>query len=394
MDYLLLFWYTPFAYTALTVIGRIAVWYRRRRLGRRKVDKVILQIPTIGNVEECNTIIETIRRYNLPVKLEAWVLIDQRHYRSDMRFNCDRLIIVPESFRTGCLYKSRSLEYARRLRIMENHGEYIVVQCDDDSTPSKEFMEEALTVDADIMIGTITPRAIGHLFPDYERPVACTMTCLSMTNIGIPVWGHGEGMVISARADRLISYEPPQGRHLISSEDLFYLHRTAYNSYAEDNYVIQVASREKLKIYASPKKVYITPPLSARDALRQRRRWMWGHIRLIRSRMLPLKSLITIALAEFSGISVYAGATTLAILAPLGLISVEGHSLLMAYISLALWLGFRGYSAGRVMGIRHGLRAALMSFPTVTANFIYHITGLLLGDPRRFEVIKKFVPKQ
>jgi hypothetical protein len=155
-----------------------------------------------------------------------------------------------------------------------------------------------------------------------------------------------------------------------------------------------MARRQKLKIYASPKKVYITPPLSARDALRQRRRWMWGHIRLIRNRMLPLKSLITIALAEFSGISVYAGATTLAILAPLGLISVEGHSLLMAYISLALWLGFRGYSVGRVMGIRHGLRAALMSFPTVTANFIYHVAGILKGDPRRFEVIKKFVPKQ
>ena len=37
---------------------------------------------------------------------------------------------------------------------------------------------------------------------------------------------------------------------------------------------------------------------------------------------------------------------------------------------------------------------ALTSFPTVTANFIYHVAGILKGDPRRFEVIKKFVPKQ
>jgi hypothetical protein len=391
---ILIFWYTPIAYTALTALGRLMYWWRRRRLGRRGlVSKIIFQIPTVGNVEECNTIVETVKSYNLPVPIEAWIVIDERHYRPDMRFNCDRLVIVPKDFRTSCMFKSRSLEYARRLRVAEGHSDYIVIQCDDDSTPSKEFMLEALEVDADVIIGTITPRPIGHLIVDYERPVACTMTCLPATNLGLPVWGHGEGMVISARADRLVSYEPPQGRPLISSEDLYYLHRVAHNSLAEDQYYVHEAKKWRLKVFASDKMVYITPPLSARDAIKQRRRWLWGHIRLIKNRMLPLKSLALVAFAEFSGLSVYAIATTLGILVPLGLMSLSWHEQVLAYLSLALWFGFRGYSIGRVMGWRHALRGALLSFPTVTANFLYHVVGLIQGDPRRFEVIKKYVPR-
>jgi len=391
---LLIFWYTPIAYTALTALGRLLYRWRRRSLGRRgPVSKIILQIPTIGNVEECNTIIETVKSYNLPVPVESWVIIDAKHYRPEMGFNCDRLVIVPESFKTSCMFKSRSLEYARRLRASEDHGDYIVVQADDDSTPSREFMLEALEVDADIIIGTITPRPIGHLVADYERPVACAMACLPSTNLGLPVWGHGEGMVISARADRLISYESPQGRPLISSEDLFYLHRAAHNSLAEDQYYVLEASKRRLKVFASDKRVYITPPLSVRDAVKQRRRWLWGHIRLIRNRMLPPRSLALVALAEFSGLSVYAVATTLGILVPLGLVSLSWHEQLLAYFSLALWFGFRGCSIGRVMGWKQGVRGALLSFVTVTLNFAYHVVGLLRGDPRKFEVIRKYVPK-
>ena len=394
MNPVLIFWYTPIAYTSFVVAGKILYRWRKKRLGGRgPVSKIIFQIPTVGNVEETNTIIETVKSYNLPVPVEAWIVIDEQHYKPEMRFNCDRLVIVPKDFRTSCMFKSRSLEYARRLRTSEDHGNYIVIQCDDDSTPSKEFMLEALEVDADVMIGTITPRCIGHLVADYERPVACTMTCLFATNVGHPVWGHGEGMVISSKADMLISYEPPKGKVLISSEDLFYLHRAACNSLAEDQYYVHEARKRRLKVFASDKRIYITPPLSVRDAIRQRRRWLWGHIRLIRNKMLPLGSLALVAFAEFSGLSIYAIATTLGILVPLGLVSLSWHEQLLAYLSLALWFGFRGYSIGRVLGWRQGVRGALLSFVTVSLNFAYHVIGLIKGDPKRFEVIKKYVPK-
>lgn len=39
------------------------------------------------------------------------------------------------------------------------------------------------------------------------------------------------------------------------------------------------------------------------------------------------------------------------------------------------------------------MRGALLSFVTVTLNFAYHVVGLIKGDPRRFEVIRKYVPR-
>jgi len=81
-------------------------------------------------------------------------------------------------------------------------------------------------------------------------------------------------------------------------------------------------------------------------------------------------------------------ATTLGVLAPLGVVHVPPQIAALGWVTLGLWFGFRGYCVGRVMGIKHGLRAALLSFPTVTANFLYHVIGLVKGDPKKFEVIK------
>jgi hypothetical protein len=413
--WLFLFWYTPIVYTAFTAAGQIAYRRNKKRLGRRPpVQRIIYQIPTIGNVEECNRILRKIRKYEWPAQLETWIIIDEGNYRPGMEFECDRLVVVPSSFKTSCMFKSRSLEYARRLRLrLVEEGKlepnYVVMQSDDDSLPSEEFVREALEVDADVVIGTITPRPIGHLFPDYERPVACNMTCLFATNIQRPVWGHGEGMCFSARADRLVSYEPDRpGARLISSEDLYALHksrdviltediyfiyRARRASLADDQEFIQKATRKGLKIFASKERVYITPPLTARDMVRQRRRWLWGHIRLISQGLLPKTNLAVIAFAETAGLVTYAAATTLGVLAPLGVIHVPPHFAALGWVTLGLWFGFRGFCVGRVMGLKHGLRAALLSFPTVTANFLYHVIGLLKGDPRRFEVIRKYVPE-
>jgi hypothetical protein len=414
-EWLLLFWYTPIVYTAFTAAGQIAYRRNKKRLGRRPpVQRIIYQIPTIGNFEECNRILRAVRKYEWPAPLETWIIIDEGNYRPGMGFECDRLVVVPSSFKTSCMFKSRSLEYARRLRLrLVEEGKlepnYVVMQSDDDSLPSEEFVREALEVDADVVIGTITPRPIGHLFPDYERPVACNMTCLFATNIQRPVWGHGEGMCFSARADRLVSYEPDRpGARLISSEDLYALHksrdviltediyfiyRARRASLADDQEFIQKATRKGLKIFASKERVYITPPLTARDMVRQRRRWLWGHIRLISQGLLPKTNLAVIAFAEASGLVTYAAATTLGVLAPLGLVHVPAHLAALGWVTLGLWFGFRGFCVGRVMGLKHGLRAALLSFPTVTANFLYHVIGLLKGDPRRFEVIRKYVPE-
>ncbi|MEM2068392.1 MAG: glycosyltransferase family 2 protein [Nitrososphaerota archaeon] len=344
-------------------------------------------------METVNKILATVKGYGFK-NMETWVIIDEKNYKDTMKYNCDRLVIVPSIFESTCLYKSRSLEYARRMRVnMYVRGElddnYIVIQSDDDSLPSYDFMKEAIEVNSDITIGTITPRPLGHLVVDYERPVACGMTCLFFTNIGIPVWAHGEGMVISARVDLNVSYEH-DSKPLISSEDMFYTHKTAY--LAEDAYYADKSSRNSYKLYCSPKKVFISPPLNPRDTITQRRRWLWGHIRIIKNRMLSAKSLVTIGIAESIGLITYAVATAGAILVPLGVIQLPPHSLALSYASLAMWFAMRGYNTGRVMGIIQGARAALLSYITVTLNFAYHIIGLLKGDPKRFDVIKKYIP--
>jgi hypothetical protein len=61
------------------------------------------------------------------------------------------------------------------------------------------------------------------------------------------------------------------------------------------------------------------------------------------------------------------------------------------YTSLATWFITRGYCISRSLGIKHGIIGGLLSHVTVTLNFLIHITGLLQGDPKRFDVIKKEV---
>ena len=41
------------------------------------------------------------------------------------------------------------------------------------------------------------------------------------------------------------------------------------------------------------------------------------------------------------------------------------------------------------MGWKHAIAGVLASYVTVTLNFVVQIIGLVKGDPKKFEVIKK-----
>ena len=148
-----------------------------------------------------------------------------------------------KDFECEDLYKARALEYARRLRVkMVADGElssnYLLVQGDDDALPSLGFIKESLAVSADISIGTITPRVKGT-WPtvlDYERCVACGIFCNFFTNLGQPLWAHGEGTCMSSKVDQNVSYDISDFTHnykykLISSEDAFYFHKASAMGY-------------------------------------------------------------------------------------------------------------------------------------------------------------------
>jgi len=382
-------WLTPILYFSLLLVGMV---FNRRRSHTlvnntpRKIEKIIFQIPTIGNYETTNRAIRIVKSYDLPVKVEAWVIVEEDDKFKD-RYEADKIVVVPKDFECEDLFKARALEYARRLRKkMVENGElsrnYIVIQSDDDSYPSKEFVLECLRSNADIIVGSITPRPISVLgtIIDYERCMACNTFCNFFTNISKPIWGHGEGMCISSDVDLNVSYDVSDISYrkdvkLLSSEDLFYLHKAVAKGYT--------------RIFNSEKRVFISPPLSLRDAIKQRRRWFWGHIRILKFKLLPLQSRIRILFGWILGFYAYLFSTLGIPLHYLGIIQIPEDLIPLTWATLILWLVTRGVAIGKLMGLKHGLIGMCVSHITVTLNFIIKLVGLIKGDPKKFEVIRK-----
>jgi hypothetical protein len=390
LDYLIsIIWLSPFFYVTLLLLGKAYNMKKRKHVRkgsvRKNIEKIIFQIPTIGNVQMVNKTLQTVKGYGLPVDVETWVIIEEWDTHKE-EYVADKVVVVPASFECDDLYKSRALEYARRLRQkMVADGtlslNYMLFQGDDDALPSKDFMEEGLTVDADITIGTIAPTMKGVLTTliDYERCVACGMFCNFFTNIEEPIWAHGEGTCMISKVDQSISYDlsdysPDPKIKLISSEDLFYF---------------QKASLRGFSTFNSEKKIYIIPPLTFNDAVVQRRRWMWGQLRILRYKLLPLKNRLRIGVFGYSGLWLYALSTLGVPLKYLGIINIPNVVLPFTYATLILWFAIRGYTIGKIMGWKHAVAGILASYVTVTLNFALQVIGFIKGDPKKFEVIRK-----
>ena len=392
LDYLIsAVWLSPLLYFSLLGLGMI--YNRRRKItltskngqAKKKIDKIIFQIPTVGNVRSVNKIFETVRNYDLSVPLETWVVIEESNKRN-AEYVCDKVVVVPANFDCEDLYKGRALEYARRVRRqMVDDGkltpDYLLLQGDDDAMPSPEFIKESLTLNADISIGTITPKATGvwNTILDYERCVACGIFCNFFTNIGKPLWAHGEGTWLNSEVDKTVSYDISVYTHntknkLMTSEDSFYFHK---------------ASLMGFTIFNSEKRIYIIPPLTFGDAIKQRRRWVWGEIAILNRKMLPLSNRLRLGFVGFSGLWLYSIAILGLPLNYLGVFTIPAALIPLTFVSFAIWLGMRAYVIGTCMGWKHGLAGALASYVTVTLNFITHLIGLVKGDPKKFEVIRK-----
>jgi hypothetical protein len=384
-------WLSPIFYLSVLLFGKYFKVRRRKNLieqkgpVEKKIDKIIFQIPTVGNFRSVNKAFEAVRGYNLPVPVETWVVVEEWDTHKD-EYVCDKVVVVPKDFECEDLYKARALEFARRLRVkMVTDGElssnYILLQGDDDAVPSIGFVKEGLTVAADISIGTITPKVGGvwSTIIDYERCVACGIFCNFFTNLGQPLWAHGEGTVMSSKVDQNVSYDissfvkNPKEK-LISSEDAFYFHK---------------ASAMGFDIYNSEERVFILPPLSMSDAVKQRRRWFWGQWTLLSRKMLPLGNRLRLGVLGFSGLWLYFIGMLGVPLSLLGVITLSTPIFSVMLASLLIWLGMRAYIIGTAMGWKQGIIGALLSYVTVTLNTFVHLIGLLKGDPHNFEVIRK-----
>ncbi|HMK94343.1 MAG TPA: glycosyltransferase family 2 protein [Candidatus Limnocylindrales bacterium] len=351
----------------------------------KKIDKIIFQIPTVGNFRSVNKIFETVKSYKLPVPLETWVIAEDWDTHKD-QYICDKLVVVPKDFECEDLYKARALEYARRMRKqMVADGElgsnYLLLQGDDDALPSLGFIQESLNVDADVMIGAITPRVTGiwNTIIDYERCVACGIFCNFFTNLGQPLWAHGEGTVVSSKVDSEVSYDisgftKNTKNKLISSEDSFYFHKAAVLGF---------------NIFNSEERIFILPPLSIGDAVKQRRRWFWGEWALLRQKMLPLPNRLRLGIVGFSGLWLYFLGMLGMPLMCFGVINMIPVLVPLFFATILVWFGMRAYIIGKSMGWKQGIIGASLSYVTVTLNAFVQLIGLLKGDPHSFEVIRK-----
>lgn len=392
LDYLIsIIWLSPFLYFFVLGIGKIGNKRRKSALlnqkGQvdKKVDKIIFQIPTIGNVKSVNKIFEAVKKYGLPVPLETWAIIEEWDAHKT-EYVCDKVVVVPKDFVCEDLYKSRALEYARRLRqnLLEENKlgpNYLLLQGDDDALPSIEFIKECLTVKADIIIGTLTPKvqSIWSTILDYERCVACGVFCNFFTNFGQPLWAHGEGTCMSSQVDRNVSYDISVFTHntkhkLVLNEDSFYFHKASLMGYS---------------IFNSEERIFILPPLSFGDAIKQRRRWLWGQISIFRLKMLPLSNRLRLSIIGFSGLWLFSIGTIGLPLYYLRVINIPAVLMPFMYLSFGVWLVTRAYTIGVCMGWKHALAGTAASYLTVFLNFITHLVGLLKGDPKKFEVIRK-----
>jgi len=392
LDYLIsVIWLSPLLY--LFILGFGVLFNRTRKTALlkqkgevdKKVDNIIFQIPTIGNIKSVNKILETVKNYALPVPLETWVIIEDSDTHKT-EYVCDRVVVVPPDFECEDLYKGRALEYARRLRQkLVDEGKlgpnYLLLQGDDDAVPSLEFIKECLTVQADIMIGTITPQVNGvwNTILDYERCVACGIFCNFFTNLGHPLWAHGEGTCMSGQVDRNVSYDISTFTHntkhkLILNEDSFYFHKAAVMGYS---------------IFNSEEKILILPPLTFADAVTQRRRWVWGQIAILKQKMLPLPNRIRLSIIGFSGLWLFSIGMLGLPLYYLGVVQIPAVLLPVLFSTLGIWLAIRAYTIGKCMGWKHAIAGTAASYITVAMNFIVHVIGLAKGDPKKFEVIRK-----
>ena len=122
VDYIIsIFWLSPLFYLAVLLIGKFLNWKTKSELLRknkdvvRKIDKMIFQIPTVGNVQSINKIFETVKGYNLPIPIETWAVIEASNTHK-AEYVCDRVVVVPADFECEDLYKARALEYARQIK--------------------------------------------------------------------------------------------------------------------------------------------------------------------------------------------------------------------------------------------------------------------------------------
>lgn len=382
---ILVAWFTPMLCIAMIVTGFV---YARRTASRASGPPptlLIIQITTVGNESTVNEIIRRIRGYELTIPHRIWVVTEpwaDHDYRG-----ADELIVVPEEFRCRSSYKARALEYSRQIRVERRLNDYLVkvLFLDDDSVPTKRYIERVSLADYDVCEGIPTPRTgygrfLSHM--DDLRTINCLYMCSVFQGLGHPIHVHGEGLCVRGTAEALVTWN----YDMFASEDLVFGHMA----------VIRGRSWGFVWEYLE-----ITSPFTWKDFLAQRRRWLWGNIHAVRH-VLPVRSSILLIGLYTYGIFTFVASTVGIALALAGVLAPSPSMTPWLLLSMALWLSMFAMSGvinsgGRTTRVGRQVRdvtvSVLLAFVTSAVAIGVQVVALFKGNPHRFEVIQKTDPK-
>jgi hypothetical protein len=384
-------WMVPIIELGMLTSGQLAYRYRFREAPPGTFKKLIIQITTLGyEYARVSEIIADIRACNIKADYQVWVVTEPGQ-PCDYPL-ADRVLVVPETFTARSQNKARALEYSRRVRGAEGlaRPDVKIIFSDDDVTLTEAYINRAFAAGYDVCEGTIVPRTsygegpAGHFLASHADDVrthGCLVYCSVFQGIlGRPVHVHGEGLVVTGAAERLVTWNWP----VLASEDLVFGQRAAsagltwgwFHEYAE-----------------------ITSPWSVRDFLVQRRRWLWGDIHAITRRdVLPLGPATLILGKYVVGVVALLASAAGLYLRVTGGIPPGTVALNYAKLSMVAWAGLFfacGWMAKATAGqtsdarLLAGVVAVMMMPVSMILSFAAIVIPLGQGSPRSFEVITK-----
>ena len=221
--------------------------------------KILVEIVTNGqNPEVVEDIIERVRTFN--VELEIYVLKEEY----DKFAYSAKQIVVPLGYNTKneSFKKMRALQYGIGYLHKLGYGpETYIVHLDDDSIVTESYIRYVETMETQAGQGSIRLRGYGiHLMStlaDMIRVSDCEIYCRNFNEKGKPKLIHGEGLVIRADVEYEIGWD--------------------YGGYGAEDLIMGISLPARGFTFGYiPDYVYISPPTSAMDFYKQRRRWTYS----------------------------------------------------------------------------------------------------------------------
>ena len=218
--------------------------------------RVIVEITTNGqNPDVVDSIIEKLRTYGL--YLDIFVVKEER----DTHRYAANEITVPSGYETpnGSRTKLRALHYAiNEIKSMGYGKEDYICHLDDDSIVERDYIRYVYGISEVAGQGEIRLRDYGvHIMStlaDFIRVSDCDVYCRHFNRKGKAMFVHGEGLVIRADVEYEFGWD--------------------YATYGADDIIMGNLVSRKYGFGRIPYHIFISPPLTAGDFYKQRRRWL------------------------------------------------------------------------------------------------------------------------